>query len=192
VKFATWQGAAAQDARPAFDLIEPAAMGRNKLEIHVGMSFEPAVLFGLVSVEIVQDAVEPFAGCLAIKSFTKSRNSRLRRICTQGQKAKRIGACASWPRNRESTPAPWRASGSEHELKPHRQKSFKLARDGQFVERLLDVVGIYLNPPHHVVVLCTDEKSQIEALDRTQPGSPLKKVAAHGSEPVALCSEHLD
>ena len=62
MKFATWQGAAAQDARPAFDLIEPAAMGRNKLKIHVGMSFEPAVLFGLVSVEIVQDDVEPFAG----------------------------------------------------------------------------------------------------------------------------------
>src|SRR5205814_1186389 len=63
----------------------------------------------------------------------------------------------------------------EHELKPHRQKSFKLSRDGHFVQKLLDVVGIYLNPPQHAVVLCTDEKSQIQALDRTQPGLPLKK-----------------
>ena len=63
----------------------------------------------------------------------------------------------------------------EHELKPHRQKTFKLSRDAKFVEKLLDVVGIYLNPPQHAVVLCVDEKSQIQALDRTQPGLPLKK-----------------
>ena len=63
----------------------------------------------------------------------------------------------------------------EHELKPHRQKNFKLSRDGKFVQKLLDVVGIYLNPPQHAVVLCVDEKSQIQALDRTQPGLPLKK-----------------
>src|SRR6516164_527603 len=55
----------------------------------------------------------------------------------------------------------------EHELKPHRHKSFKLSRDGHFVQKLLDVVGIYLNPPQHAVVLCMDEKSQIQALDRT-------------------------
>src|SRR6516162_6228739 len=63
----------------------------------------------------------------------------------------------------------------EHELKPHRHKNFKLSRDGHFVQKLLDVVGIYLNPPQHAVVLCMDEKSQIQALDRTQPGLPLKK-----------------
>jgi transposase len=63
----------------------------------------------------------------------------------------------------------------EHELKPHRQKTFKLSRDEKFVEKLLDVVGIYLNPPQHAIVLCVDEKSQIQALDRTQPGLPLKK-----------------
>ena len=49
----------------------------------------------------------------------------------------------------------------EHELKPHRQKTFKLSRDAKFVEKLLDVVGIYLNPPQHAIVLCVDEKSQI-------------------------------
>jgi transposase len=63
----------------------------------------------------------------------------------------------------------------EHNLKPHRVKTFKLSRDPQFVEKLTDVVGLYLNPPEHALVLCCDEKSQIQALDRTQPGLPLKK-----------------
>src|SRR5271170_5545138 len=66
----------------------------------------------------------------------------------------------------------------EHELKPHRQKTFKLSRDAKFVEKLLDVVGVYLNPPQHAIVLCVDEKCQIQALDRTQPGLPLKKGRA--------------
>jgi transposase len=63
----------------------------------------------------------------------------------------------------------------EHNLKPHRVKTFKLSRDPQFLEKLVDVVGLYLNPPEHALVLCCDEKSQIQALDRTQPGLPLKK-----------------
>jgi len=62
----------------------------------------------------------------------------------------------------------------EHQLKPHRSKSFKLSRDPKFVEKLTDVVGVYLTPPQNAVVLCVDEKSQIQALDRTQPGLPLK------------------
>jgi transposase len=62
-----------------------------------------------------------------------------------------------------------------HQLKPHRVETFKLSRDPQFVEKLVDVVGLYLNPPEHAVVLCCDEKSQIQALDRTQPGLPIKK-----------------
>ena len=65
----------------------------------------------------------------------------------------------------------WRS----HHLKPHRVKSFKLSRDPKFLEKLTDVVGLYLNPPQQAVVLCVDEKSQIQALDRTQPGLPLKK-----------------
>lgn len=63
----------------------------------------------------------------------------------------------------------------EHQLKPHRVKTFKLSRDPQFVEKLVDVVGLYLTPPEHGLVLCCDEKSQMQALDRTQPGLPLKK-----------------
>src|ERR1700732_2015431 len=62
-----------------------------------------------------------------------------------------------------------------HNLKPHRAKTFKLSRDAQFLEKLTDVVGLYLNPPQQAIVLCVDEKSQIQALDRTQPGLPLKK-----------------
>jgi transposase len=62
-----------------------------------------------------------------------------------------------------------------HNLKPHRSKTFKLSRDTRFVEKLTDVVGLYLNPPHKAVVLCVDEKSQIQALNRTQPDLPLKK-----------------
>jgi len=65
----------------------------------------------------------------------------------------------------------WRS----HNIKPHRTKTFKLSRDPKFVEKLTDVVGLYLNPPDKAIVLCVDEKSQIQALDRTQPGLPLKK-----------------
>ena len=62
-----------------------------------------------------------------------------------------------------------------HNLKPHRVKTFKLSRDAKFLEKLTDVVGLYLNPPQQAMVLCVDEKSQIQALDRTQPGLPMKK-----------------
>ena len=62
-----------------------------------------------------------------------------------------------------------------HNLKPHLSRTFKLSRDPKFLEKLTDVVGLYLNPPQKALVLCVDEKSQIQALDRTQPGLPLKK-----------------
>ena len=62
-----------------------------------------------------------------------------------------------------------------HGLKPHLVRTFKLSRDPQFTEKLADIVGLYLNPPEHAIVLCADEKSQIQALDRTQPGLPIKK-----------------
>jgi len=62
-----------------------------------------------------------------------------------------------------------------HQIKPHRTKGFKLSRDPRFLEKLADVVGLYLNPPQKALVLCIDEKSHIQALDRTQPGLPLKK-----------------
>jgi transposase len=64
----------------------------------------------------------------------------------------------------------WKA----HRLQPHRVETFKFSRDPQFVDKLRDVVGLYLNPPEKALVLCVDEKSQIQALDRTQPTLPLR------------------
>ena len=63
----------------------------------------------------------------------------------------------------------------EHGLKPHQVETFKLSNDPRFVEKLNDIVGLYLDPPEHAIVLSCDEKSQIQALDRTQPGLPMKK-----------------
>ena len=65
----------------------------------------------------------------------------------------------------------WHDSG----LKPHLAKTFKVSRDKKFVEKVIDVVGLYLNPPEHALVLCADEKTSVQALDRTQPGLPLVK-----------------
>jgi len=65
----------------------------------------------------------------------------------------------------------WRASG----LKPHLSKTFKVSNDKKFIEKVIDVVGLYLNPPEHALVLCADEKTSVRALDRTQPGLPIVK-----------------
>ncbi len=79
--------------------------------------------------------------------------------------AKRVGVAAS------TVHAIWQAHG----LTPHRWRQFKLSRDPAFVEKLTDIVGLYVAPPAHAAVLSIDEKSQIQALDRTQPGLPMKK-----------------
>ncbi|MGA8363604.1 MAG: IS630 family transposase, partial [Solirubrobacteraceae bacterium] len=68
----------------------------------------------------------------------------------------------------------WRAHG----LRPHKVEQFKLSNDPKFADKLRDVVGLYIDPPAHAVVLSVDEKSQIQALDRTQPGLPMKKGLA--------------
>src|ERR1039458_6671049 len=65
----------------------------------------------------------------------------------------------------------WKARG----LKPHLQKTFKISNDPSFEDKLIDVVGLYLNPPAHTIVFCFDEKSQIQALDRTHPSLPIKE-----------------
>jgi transposase len=82
--------------------------------------------------------------------------------------AKAVGLAAS------TVQGIWKAHG----LAPHRWRQFKLSRDPAFAEKLQDVVGLYVAPPAHAVVLCADEKSQIQALDRTQPGLPMKKGRA--------------
>src|SRR5881397_185313 len=76
------------------------------------------------------------------------------------------------------SPATVQRIWTAHGLQPHRVETFKLSRDKRFIEKLRDVVGLYLNPPEHALILSIDEKSQIQALDRTQPGLPLKKGRA--------------
>lgn len=84
-------------------------------------------------------------------------------------------SCRTMARAQQVSPSTVNRLWQEHNLKPHRTRSFKLSRDINFLEKLTDVVGLYLNPPDRSLVLCIDEKSQIQALDRTQPGLPLKK-----------------
>ena len=79
--------------------------------------------------------------------------------------AKHIGISVS------SVQRVWR----KHGLQPHKVRQFKLSNDPRFAAKLIDIVGLYVNPPEHAVVLSIDEKSQIQALDRTQPGLPMKK-----------------
>src|SRR3712207_4096802 len=71
-----------------------------------------------------------------------------------------------------SVQAIWKAHG----LVPHRVRTFKLSRDPEFITKLRDIVGLYMSPPAHSLVLSVDEKSQIQALDRTQPGLPMKEI----------------
>jgi len=73
------------------------------------------------------------------------------------------------------SPAPVQRIWDAHGLQPHRTETFKLSRDKRFGRKLTDVVGLYRNPPERALVLCFDEKSQIPALDRTQPGLPMKR-----------------
>jgi len=87
---------------------------------------------------------------------------------TAAMMAKAVGISAS------SVQRIWRAHG----LQPHRVRQFKLSNDPKFIDKLRDVVGLYVDPPAHAIVLSVDEKSQIQALDRTQPSLPMKKGRA--------------
>ncbi len=83
-------------------------------------------------------------------------------------------SCRSMGKHAGVSPATVQRIWSARGLKPHLVKTFKISGDPRFEEKLIDVVGLYLNPPEQAVVLCMDEKSQIQALDRTQPSLPLK------------------
>jgi transposase len=87
-------------------------------------------------------------------------------------------SCRTMAKAQGISPASVQRIWDAHGLKPHRVKTFKLSTDPRFTEKLTDVVGLYLNPPEKALVLCVDEKSQIQALDRTQPSLPLKKGRA--------------
>jgi transposase len=83
-------------------------------------------------------------------------------------------SCRSMAKAQGVSPATVQRIWDAHGLKPHRVKTFKVSNDPRFSEKLTDVVGLYLNPPEKALVLCVDEKSQIQALDRTQPSLPMK------------------
>jgi transposase len=87
-------------------------------------------------------------------------------------------SCRSMAKAQGLSPASVQRIWDAHGLKPHRIRTFKLSNDPCFTEKLTDVVGLYLNPPEKALVLCVDEKSQIQALDRTQPSLPMKKGRA--------------
>ena len=93
------------------------------------------------------------------------------------------GAPAAWPRraglSQSAVGRIWRAFG----LKPHRAETFKLSTDPFFVEKVRDVVGLYLTPPERAIVLCVDEKSQVQALDRTQPLLPMAPGPGRAAHP---------
>jgi transposase len=100
----------------------------------------------------------------------KTRNSRPR--------GETHWSCRSMAREFGVSPATVQRIWSARGLKPHLVETFKLSTDPQFEGKLVDVVGLYLNPPENAVVLCVDEKSQVQALDRTQPSLPMKKGRA--------------
>ena len=84
-------------------------------------------------------------------------------------------SCRSMAREQKVSSSTINRLWRDYNLKPHLSRTFKLSRDVRFLEKLTDVVGLYLNPPEKSLVICVDEKSQIQALDRTQPGLPLKR-----------------
>ena len=87
-------------------------------------------------------------------------------------------SCRTMAKAQGVSPATVQRIWDAHGLQPHRTKAFKLSNDPLFTEKLTDVVGLYLNPPEKALVLCVDEKSQIQALDRTQPSLPMKRGRA--------------
>ena len=87
-------------------------------------------------------------------------------------------SCRTMAKAQGVSPATVQRIWSSRGLKPHLVKTFKLSNDAKFEEKLIDVVGLYLNPPDNAVVLCMDEKSSVQALDRTQPSLPMKKGRA--------------
>lgn len=108
-----------------------------------------------------QKRVDPAKERIALVEATRPPEGRAR--WTQRSMAKHAGLSAS------AVARVWKAN----DIKPHRVKTFKLSADPEFEAKFWDIVGLYLEPPHQAVVLCCDEKSQIQALNRTQPGLPL-------------------
>ena len=116
----------------------------------------------------------------------RPRSGRPKKITAEQEAALVDKTLHSTPRNathwsvrsmaheQELSPATVQRIWSKHHLQPHRFESFKFSTDPEFVSKVRDIVGLYLNPPDKAIVLCVDEKSQIQALDRTQPILPLR------------------
>ena len=123
-----------------------------------------------------QALVEDAPGRGRRRSITAAKVKRIVTATTQTTPpAATHWSCRTLARAQGVSPATVQRIWDAHGLQPHRTRTFKLSRDKRFVEKLTDVVGLYLHPPDKAIVLCVDEKSQIQALDRTQPGLPLKK-----------------
>ncbi len=123
-----------------------------------------------------QALVEVAPGRGRRRSITAAKVKRIVTATTQTTPpAATHWSCRTLARAQGVSPATVQRIWDAHGLQPHRTRTFKLSRDTRFVEKLTDVVGLYLHPPDKAIVLCVDEKSQIQALDRTQPGLPLKK-----------------
>ena len=127
-----------------------------------------------------------------VQALTETRPGRGRKPSISSAKVKAIvrattqakppgethWSCRSMARAHGVSPATVQRIWDAHGLKPHRVRAFKLSNDPDFSEKLSDVVGLYLNPPEKALVLCVDEKSQIQALDRTQASLPMKRGRA--------------
>ncbi|MFW7342317.1 IS630 family transposase [Pollutimonas sp. H1-120] len=138
--------------------------------IQVGRWRERYAQGGLAAIErdLPRGGRKPQADSAQIVRLTTQTTPKAATHWSTRTLAKEVGVSAS------TIMRVWRTHG----LKPHRIESFKVSRDPAFVEKLEDIVGLYLSPPEHALVLCCDEKSQVQALDRTQPGLPLKKGRA--------------
>jgi transposase len=104
--------------------------------------------------------------------------AKVRRVLTevvQPPKPRKRWSCRSMARHVGLSPATVQRLWAANDLKPHRTRTFKLSQDPNFKAKFWDVIGLYLDPPTQAVVLCCDEKSQCQALERTQPGLPLRK-----------------
>ena len=116
---------------------------------------------------------EPRPGATRRATDAKVRKSSPRRW-RRRHGGKRTGHSEQWQKRLDCRSRPFIASGRALGLQPHQTETFKLSPDPLFVEKVRDIAGLYLNPPEHAVVLCVDEKSQIQALNRTQPILPLR------------------
>lgn len=159
-------------------IVLAAAQGLQNIDIATKLSMDVTV----VSRWRRRFAEERLAG------IAKERGQRGRKPVRQQRQAKRILETTLHKKPENATQWSVRTLAEElrvsrsmvhrvwqaHNIQPHRVETFKLSNDPHFVEKVIDIVGLYLRPPEHAVVFCVDEKSQIQALDRTQPGLPLR------------------